>query len=83
MVGNNSTHLENSIISYHVEVTTDTVVGGVSLEDRGGSVLWEVEFLTVRDSLLRKLERCRALCRPYELASPLVFAERYHVGRGR
>ena len=26
-------------ISYHVEVTTDTVVGGISLEDRNGSVL--------------------------------------------
>ena len=26
-------------ISYHVELTTDTVVGGISLEDRCGSVL--------------------------------------------
>jgi len=33
----------------------------------------EVEFLKVRDSLLTKLERCRALCRPEEIVSPLVF----------
>jgi len=33
----------------------------------------EVEFLKVRDSLLTKLERCRALCRPDEIVSPLVF----------
>ncbi len=32
--------------------------------------------------MLTKLERCRALCRPDALASPLVFAERYHVSQG-
>jgi len=42
----------------------------------------EVEFLTIRDSLLTKVERCRALCRPDELANSLVFAERYHVSQG-
>ena len=31
----------------HVEVTTDTVVGSVSLEDRCSGVLQEVEFLAV------------------------------------
>ena len=32
--------------------------------------------------MLAQLERCRALCRPDELASPLVFAEGYHVSQG-
>ena len=45
--------------------------------------MWqEVEFLTFRDSLLTKLERCRALCCLDDLASPLIFAERYHVSQG-
>ena len=38
--------------------------------------------MTVRYSLLAKLERCRAFCCPDELASPLVFAERNHVSHG-
>ena len=32
-------------ISHHLEVTTDTEVGSVSLEDRCSGVLQEVEFL--------------------------------------
>ena len=37
-----------------IKVTTDTVVGSVSLEDRCSGVLQEVEFLAVRDCLLTK-----------------------------
>ncbi len=66
-------------ISHHVEVTTDTVVGSVSLENRCSGVLQEVKFLAVRDSLLTKLESGEAFCRPDKLASPLVFPERNHV----
>ena len=55
-------------IGQHVEVTTDTVVGSVSLEDRCSDVLQEVEFLAVRNSLLTKLESGEVLCHPDELA---------------
>ncbi len=66
-------------ISHHVEVTTDTAVGSVSLENRCTGVLQEIKFLAVRDSLLTKLESGGAFCHPDKLASPLVFTERNHV----
>jgi hypothetical protein len=53
-------------ISHHVEVTTDTEVGSVSLEDRCSGVLQEVKFL------LTKLAS-GAFYRLDKLASPLVF----------
>ena len=63
-------------IGYHVEVTTDAIVGGVSLEDWCSGVLQEVEFLAVGDSLLVILKGSGALCRPDELAGPLIFTLR-------
>ena len=61
-----------------VKVGQDTIVGGVGLEDWCSGVLQEVEFLAVGDSLLAILKGGRALCRPDELAGPLIFTLRYH-----
>ena len=58
-------------IGYHVEVATNTIVGGVGLEDRCSGVFKEVEFLAVGDSLLTKLEGGGA-----QLASPQILALR-------
>ena len=43
-------------IGYNVEVATDTIVGGVGLEDWCGGILQEIEFLAVGDSLLAVLK---------------------------
>ena len=63
-------------IGYHIEVATDTIFGGVSLEDWCGGVLQEVEFLAVGDSLLAVLKGSGAFCRPDELAGPSIFTLR-------
>jgi hypothetical protein len=68
-------------IGYHIEVATDTIVGCVGLEDRCCGVLQEVEFLAVGDSLLAILKGSGALCRPDELAGPMIFTLRYHVSQ--
>ncbi len=52
------------VTSDHEYIPAYTIVGGISLQDRGRRVLEEVQLLAVRDHLLTKLE-CR-----YSIRSP-------------